>query len=406
MGSSQRASPYTRTESYGPLLFVCCAVTFGCYFASFMRLPVVPLYARALDISTSQIGAFNAAFYLMAGLLSFPMGMASDRMGSKPVAAAGLIILSAATFLLVFCDTFALLTLVYLVFGMGIAAFGPTMMAFVAEISPPTHLGRSYGWYTTAIFCGMSLGPATGGFIAQRFDFVPVFVTAGTGLLAVFFMLFFLLPKRTRSQAPAPGPTGRRATLAGLFRNRPLVACWLVTLGACFGMGMFVSFIPLHAQNQGLSAAQIGMVFFAQGIVNGLSRIPFGQLSDHVSRRSQLVTAGLGVMALSMAGFGRSQDATTFMASAALMGIGMGMAFTSIGALIAESVPAAIRGVAMGGYNTCIYLGMMISSVFMGPVNQAMGFETGFVLTALVIALFAGLFFVMLRSAENALTPH
>ncbi|MBI9083517.1 MAG: MFS transporter [Desulfobacterales bacterium] len=391
-----------RTESYVPLLFVCCTVTFGCYFAAFMRLPVVPLYARTFGTSTSQIGVFNSAFYLMAGLLSFPMGMVSDRIGSKSVAAAGLIILSAASFLLVFCDTFALVTLVYLVFGIGIAAFGPTMMAFVAEISPPTHLGRSYGWYTTAIFCGMSFGPATGGFIAQRFDFVPVFVTAGAGLLAVFLMLIFLLPKRARSEAAAANHTGRRASLAGLFRNRPLVACWLVTLGACFGLGMFLSFIPLHAQNQGLNAAQIGMVFFAQGIVNGLSRIPFGQLSDHVSNRSRLVTGGVVVMALSMAGLGASQNAATFMASAALMGVGMGLAFTSIGALIAESVPAGLRGMAMGGYNTCIYLGMMISSAFMGPVNQAMGFKMGFVLTALVIALFAGLFFFIFRSAESA----
>jgi MFS family permease len=397
MASSPRASPYTRTESYGPLLVICCAVTFGCYFATFMRLPVVPLFARTFGTSTSQIGVINSAFYLMAGLLSFPMGMVCDRLGVRPVAAAGVILLAAASFALVGCGTFQRLTAAYLFFGIGIAAFGPTMMAFVARISPSTHLGRSYGWYTTAIFCGMSFGPAAGGFITHRFDFAPTFVLAGSILLVVFWGLLFFLPRNDSPKNTIAGGATRLSALAALFKNRPIVACWLVTLGACFSMGMFISFVPLHAQDRGLGAAQIGMIFFGQGIVNGLSRIPFGQLSDHVSRRSRLVIAGLAVLALSMAGFGTANSMAAFMAAATLMGVGMGLAFTSIGALIAETVPRAMRGAAMGGYNTCIYFGMLISSAFMGPVNQAMGFETGFAIAALVTVLSAGVFSLSLK---------
>jgi hypothetical protein len=59
----------TRSDrrSFTALLTICCLVTFGCYFAVSMRLPVMPLYARGFGISTSQIGVINAAFYLMAG---------------------------------------------------------------------------------------------------------------------------------------------------------------------------------------------------------------------------------------------------------------------------------------------------------------------------------------------------
>ncbi len=54
-------------HSFAALLTICCLVTFGCYFAVSMRLPVVPLYARGFGVSTSQIGMINAAFFLMAG---------------------------------------------------------------------------------------------------------------------------------------------------------------------------------------------------------------------------------------------------------------------------------------------------------------------------------------------------
>ena len=147
-------------------MLICCGVTFGCYLGAFMRLPVVPLHAHSLGVDTGRIGVINAAFFLMAGLLSFPLGMASDRWGSKRMAAIGLLILAVTSGGLVACRTFVHFTLAYLMLGVGIAAFGPTMMTLVSVISPRSHLGRSYGWYTTALFCGMSLGP--GSFFGRR----------------------------------------------------------------------------------------------------------------------------------------------------------------------------------------------------------------------------------------------
>ena len=75
----------------------------------------------------------------------------------------------------------------------------------------------------------------------------------------------------------------------------------------------------------------------------------------------------------------------------------MGLAFTSIGALIAETVPLEFRGLAMGGYNAAIYLGMMLSSAFMGPVIRRIGFPNGFLITALVNLLIIVGFYLLMR---------
>ncbi|MDJ0856553.1 MAG: MFS transporter [Desulfobacterales bacterium] len=383
------------------LMTICCLVTFGCYFAVFMRLPVVPLYARALGISIAEIGLINAAFFLMAGLLSFPMGLVADRYGSKPVAAAGVLVLAVAAGLLYFCTTFARLTGAYLMFGAGIAAFGPTMMALVARISPPTHLGRAYGWYTTALFGAMSLGPALGGYMAGGFGFVPVFVTITALLLADLVGLLLILPGPEEGREAASVPPAVGATLKGLLSNRTVVGCWLVTLGACFGLGMFTSFIPLHARAQGLAAGQIGLVFFAQGLANGLSRIPFGYLSDKLGRRPLLVLIGMLGFALSLAGLAAADHRAAFILWALVSGASLGLAFTSVGALIAASVDADARGVAMGGYNTCIYCGMMISSLFMGAVIEATGYAWGFYLTALINLGFSGIFILAIRTPKS-----
>lgn len=382
-------------ESHVRPLLLLCVLTFGCYFATFIRLPVVPLYAKSLGIDAGRIGLINSAFFLMAACLSLPLGLLSDHWGRKRLAGAGILILAIAAFSLSVCKTFPSLTAAYLLFGAGTAAFGPTMMAFAAHISPVTHLGRSYGWYTTAIFCGMSLGPAVGGFLAVKLGFIPVFWIAGTALLITLAVFQWQLPADEVSiKAKKPDLS---FNLTDLIQNRSLMGCWTITLGGCFGLGMFISFTPLHAQDQGLSVDRIGMVFFVQGLCNALSRIPFGRLSDRVADRSVLVTAGVVAMMIAMIGFGASRTALQFMFFAMILGAAMGLAFTSIGALTAQSVEPALRGMAMGGYNTCIYAGMMISSAIMGSACERIGFVKGFFAAAGVLMAFLSAFLWFLK---------
>ena len=76
----------------------------------------------------------------------------------------------------------------------------------------------------------------------------------------------------------------------------------------------------------------------------------------------------------------------------------MAFAFTSIGALIAETVDSESRGLAMGGYNTCIYFGMMLNSALMGSVIQMIGFEYAFYLTAVVNIPLIAIFYLFMQN--------
>jgi DHA1 family multidrug resistance protein-like MFS transporter len=361
----------------------------------------VPLYAKSLGMDASEIGLINSCYFLMAGILSFPLGLFSDRFGRKLLALVGLSILTGASFLLYVSDSFPRLAAVYLLFGIGIAAFGPTTMSYVADFSPVTHLGRSYGWYTTSLFTGLSLGPAAGGYLARLTGFLPVFLISAIVLVGILPILVLYFPG-TGSAQPAFAGRRKRPPLSEIFlRNRALLGCWLATVGGTFGMGMFVTYVPLHADNQGLNVGQIGIIFFAQGLVNAVSRIPFGHLSDRVGRRQHWVVIGLAGFVLSLAGFGISTTFTHFLLFATLMGVGMALAFTSVGALVAESVPAEARGLAMGGYNSCVFLGFMLCSATMGPIIDAVGFTRAFFLTAALSCVLTGIFYFMVKELNS-----
>ena len=98
-----------------------------------------------------------------------------------------------------------------------------------------------------------------------------------------------------------------------------------------------------------------------------------------------------------MAGFALSRSMTEFVMSTMALGLSMGLAFTPLGALISQVVEPDHRGLAMGGYNTCIYFGMMLSAAVMGLVIPVVGFEKSFFVTAATILATTGLFSWMLK---------
>jgi MFS transporter, DHA1 family, multidrug resistance protein len=150
---------------------------------------------------------------------------------------------------------------------------------------------------------------------------------------------------------------------------------------------MFVTFMPLYIRSQGMATGEVGMVFATQALANALSRLPSGKLCDRLSDRSVLVTGGLSLFAMAVASFGFCHSVTSLMAVAAVMGMSMGVAFTVVCALIADSVPRQLRGLAMGCYNTSVYAGMMLCSIFMGGVIRGKGYGFGFLMTGLAVLI-------------------
>lgn len=387
--------------SYGLLLFICCATACACYSGAFMRVPIIPLYARSFGADAFEVGTINAAFLLVAGTVSFPLGLLSDRLERKLMIVTGLALAACSSFLLSFSTSTVQLVAIHLLLGFGMGMFGPTMMSYVADISPSTHFGRSYGWYTLALNGGMSAGPAMGGAVAEWLGFRPVFVLSGAIILLVFSTTLFFLPRARHLVVNRPPSRNTMALIEDLPRNIPLLSAWLATLGSNFAFGMYTTFLPLLAAEKGMNPGEIGLIFSTQAIFNALSRIPFGRLSDMVPRRSDLVAAGLLCLTVTIAGFGVASGMASFIVSAAGLGISMGIAYTAIGAFIPEVARADSRGLAMGGYNSCIYLGMMLSSLGMGALVGNLGYRNCFFIVALVNLVTTGVFHVGSKSSGS-----
>jgi MFS family permease len=291
--------------------------------------------------------------------------------------------------------------IIYFLFGAGLAAYGPTMMSLVADITPASHIGRAYGWYTTSLYLGMSMGPAVGSWVAEKFSYGMVFISSGILTVCLLAVMFLSLPGKERLRPLGHSQQELKPIKFFQIVNSALLACWIITFGGCFALGMFVTFIPLHAHDAGISLGSIGLIFFLQGFTNAVSRAPFGWLSDRVVSRNWLVICGMTMAVIALTGFALSQRLPHFLINAVFLGVGMAVAFPSIGAIITEVTSPLVRGVAMGGYNAAIYFGIMSASLSMGPAIEKWGYSVAFEISSSLILLLVVVFAIMMRHYQK-----
>jgi len=364
------------------MLLVACGLTLVQYLGAYMRLPLVPLFARNLGASTVEVGMINAGFMLAATALSLPLGLMSDRLGRKRLILAGMGISCLTSLFLIIARAPWHVGGIYLFAGIGLACFSPAMMSHVGDCVPPHFLGRAYGWYTTALYLGMALGPGLGGSVATGGFALAFGVSAGvTG--AGVLLAALRIP---RPPAPAPSPAGEGTLLADfreIVRTPAVLACWIATFFSTYAWGSLFAFFPLYARDQGISIAHTGLIFTAQAAANALFRIPVGSLQDRTGDRRPFILWGNALFGLFIALTGLMRRELPLYLLFAGVGGAMAATFTAVGAVLSESVTTRVRGLAMGGYNTCIYGGFMVSAATLGFVIQRWGYAAGFAFAGL-----------------------
>ncbi len=365
-------------------VLLACALSFILYLGAYMRLPLVPLFASDLGATTVQVGMINAGFMFAAAILSLPLGLVSDRLGRRRLILSGMAISGLTSLLLLLVRTPLGVGAVYLFSGIGLACFSPSMMSYVGDVSPPPFLGRAYGWYTSSLYLGMAAGPGLGGAVAAggfRLAFLVSAAVIAAGLLA------------GGARMPSPDPVIRPASkdLAVDFReivgNRIVIACWVATFFSTYAWGALFAFFPLYARGAGISVTHTGLIFTCQAAANAAFRIPIGHWMDRTGKRERYITAGTLLFASCIALVGAFRAAVPLYLLFVGIGGAMAAAFTAIGAALSESVPTRIRGLAMGGYNTCIYGGFAVSAATLGPVIARFGFAAGFAVAGGLCAL-------------------
>ena len=264
--------------------------------------------------------------------------------------------------------------------------------ALIADTTPAEQLGAAYGLRQSLDTIGAFLGPlaafALMAFTAQ--DFRLVFeLTLIPGLLAVGLLLLGIQEPKTR-----PTPKARPNPFDGSVLKQLGQPYWLLLVTALIASlgNSSNAFLLLRASELGITPTLVPMALVVMNITYFLSAYPAGWLSDRLGRTGVLLS-GLMLYSLVYAGFAFAQTPGQVWLLFGFYGIHLGMNKGILSALIADTVPAALRGTAFGLFNFVMGLALFLASFLAGSLWQWQGSRSTFLLGSGLTAIAALLFF-------------
>jgi len=237
----------------------------------------------------------------------------------------------------------------------GIVLMGLTLIArpasdsLVAESASANRRGAAFGALMAAWVAPGIFAPTLGGFIAERWDFAPVFVIRllFEGLRVLLLVWFLRETLRGASEAVSwrelKGVMARMfwppADLRGLY--------WAMAIDIfAWGMGASLLFGML-SESRGFTTVQLGIMASLFSATWAITQVPLGRLVDRYGSKPLLVLSqGLGLTLL--AGWLWGNSFTAFALLHAYFGFTAAAWVPAQQAIFANSVPAQQRGEALG----------------------------------------------------------
>jgi EmrB/QacA subfamily drug resistance transporter len=452
------ASP--RSERVHPTLILAVLSLAGLAYAVLSSAVIPALATLQHDLHTTETGAawLITGFLVSASVGTAIIGRLGDMYGKERLLLYTLLVLAAGTLLAAVSQSLAMLIVARVIQGVGGGIF-PLAFSIARDEFPPDKVAGSIGLMSSILGVGGGVGLVIGALILEHLGWhwlfwIPLVVT----LLAAFFTWRYIPESPVRApghinwgaaalmsigistvliavaQTTSWGWGGSKTIalfaigavfivlwiLVEMRSREPLVdmammrikGVWTTNLAAfLLGAGMYSSFIVLPQFAQ--LPKRTGFGFGASVVVASLYLLPsallmgaLGSAAGKVSRRfgsKRALVVGTAVTAVSFL-YAAVQHRHPFqmLITAALLGIGIGLAFAALGNLIVQAVPPTQTGVA-SGMNTVMRtlggaLGGQISATFIAD-NTAHGLPTitGFTATYwmaagfLAVAVVAGL---------------
>jgi predicted MFS family arabinose efflux permease len=226
----------------------------------------------------------------------------------------------------------------------------PATLAYIGDAAATGSRGRAMALYGAAIGLTSMLAPPFAGALRDRFGFGAVFVALAAMMMLVAVPAFFLVGESLRREIKSSTSVSR------LLKNRRLFLSYVSAFCLLFSLGTLIVFLPLIGQEMGISSARVGFWFAGFGVSAVIIQLALGRLSDRIGREP-VIMIGFIAIALALMLLPIMRDWESTISVMALYGVGFGLLFPAMTALIADETDASSRGTASGIYTAVYSLG-------------------------------------------------
>ncbi len=362
-------------------------------------IPLMPFYVKNFGASDFMVGAVFGTFSLCQ-LVAGPLwGNLSDRIGRKMVLIVSQIGSTIAWALLAFAPSIPWVLFSRALEGFSGGNLGVTQ-AYVGDLVEPERRGEAFSYVGAAFAAGFVFGPATGGWLAERYGFtVPFLVAAALQVVTLVLTIVMLPESRGRAPDDAPSAVGLRDIFGSLADRAVAPVLWLRLVYTLGMYGWFASMTLILHKQLGWDVKETSYVFAAFGVLQVTLQVTvIGRLVKAFGNRGA-TNVGLG---LCLVAFALVPFATTFALAAVLLllfGMGISILNAAFPALASDVAPDERRGTVLGVVSGLDSLAGFVMPPVVTGILGAYGVAPA---AAIITALVAGAFVIGILQARRA----
>ena len=340
--------------------------------ASEMVYPLVPFFLTVrLGASPAVLGVIEGLAESVASLLKVFSGYLSDRLHDrKTLTIVGYACSAVGKLLLALAAGWGMVLGGRVVDRVGKGIRTAPRDALVAESADDGRHGRAFGLHRALDSFGAVIGVTLGYLFFTRYtgDYALVFlwslVPAG---IAVALLSFVREPK------PSAGAAGTLPSFR--WHVLPWRLRWFLVVTFVFTLGNSSNtFLLLRAKNLGYAPATVILLYLTFNAVYALASYPAGWLSDHIGRKTLLVS-GYTFYGAVYLGFGllHVPQHAVLWGLFALYGLYMGVTDGVEKALVTDLAPSSLRATGIGLHATIVGIGLLPASLVAGQLWEQFG---------------------------------
>ncbi|HRO61774.1 MAG TPA: MFS transporter [Burkholderiaceae bacterium] len=351
----------------------------------FLILPVFAVHARGMPggDDAALIGLALGIYGLTQALLQLPLGIASDRVGRKPVIVAGLLVFALGSFVAAAADSLWMVVAGRALQGAG--AISAAVTAFIADSTRDSQRTKAMAMVGGSIGLTFALSLVLAPLFYAAIGMDGIFALTGVLALAGIGVVYWITPpasapasqrdERTRFRDVAFEPDLMRLNL-GIFVLHAVQ------------MAMFVVVPIWLVERAGLPVDAHWKLYLPVVLASFLIMLPGLLWSERQGRMRSLFIGAVALLLL-------VQLLLALQPSGLVALTGLMLAFftafnvleASLPSLVSRLAPVDAKGAALGIYNTTQSLGLFAGGLLGGALQQWLGKPAVFVACAALSGL-------------------